>query len=194
MWPEKDEGCWQAVFGEIPKLQKVLELVKSKNVCVQAGGNCGVFAKYLSAEFKYVYTFEPDPTNYLCLISNAPQTNVFKFPAALGDTHVCIDLERDESNCGAYQVSGNGLIPTLTIDDLALPACDLIYLDIEGMEYRALVGAEKTLSTFHPVIVTEEKSHGGRYGVFENTIKDWLKNFGYKQVDRLLNDSVYTCT
>ncbi len=191
VWPEKDDECWQAVFNEVSKIPKVLERVKTRNVCVQAGGNCGVFPKYLSAEFKVVYTFEPDPANYLCLISNCPQTNVFKFPSALGDTHVCIDLEREERNCGAYQVSGSGLIPTLTIDDLALPACDLIYLDIEGMEYKALLGAEKTLEQFHPVIVTEEKSLGGRYGVFENTIRDWLKRFDYEQVDRLLNDSVY---
>lgn len=191
VWPEKDYACWEAVFREVPKLQKVLELVKNRSICVQAGGNCGVFAKYLSVEFKYVYTFEPDPTNYLALISNCPQTNVFKFPTALGSEHNCIDLERDEANCGAYQVSGNGLIPTLRIDDLNLPACDLMFLDIEGMEYQALMGGEKTIDQFHPVIVTEEKSLGSRYGADEDTIRNYLRRFGYKQVDRLENDSVY---
>lgn len=194
MWPEKDEGCLQAVFGEIPKLQMVIDLVKDKNICVQAGGNCGVFPKYLSDKFNYVYTFEPDPTNYLCLTSNVPQTNVFKFPSALGDEYGCIDLERDEANCGAYQVDGKGSIPTMRIDDLALPGCDLIYLDIEGMEYKALVGGLETITKFRPVIATEEKSLGGRYGVFENTISGWLENLGYKQVGRLANDSIYTCT
>jgi FkbM family methyltransferase len=197
LWPIQDTQCCAAVFGEIPKLQHVVESIKTRNIVVQAGGNCGAFARVLAPLFRAVYTFEPDRTNFSCLISNVPEENVWKFPAALGETNVCISMgngpTEDETNCGAFQVDGPGLVPTLTIDQLALPACDLIYLDIEGAELPALKGAQATISMFHPVIVTEEKGLGRKFGSQEEDIRVFLKKFGYKVETSIANDVIYRC-
>lgn len=192
LWPTKDTECLGAVFNEIPKLLEVIELTK-KGIAVQAGGNCGVFASILAKHFQAVYTFEPDLVNFACLSANVPEFNVFKFPSALGNQNSCISMRsgpvEDETNCGAYRVGGEGLIPTLMIDQLGLPACDLIYLDIEGQELAALDGASETLRRFKPVIVTEEKGLGG---LKEGEIAEFLAMFGYLPLKKIQNDQIYT--
>ena len=46
--------------------------------------------------------------------------------------------------------SGNMLVPTTTIDDLALEGVNIIKLDIEGEELNALRGAVNTIRNFKP--------------------------------------------
>lgn len=46
-------------------------------------------------------------------------------------------------------------VKTLTIDSLNLPRCDLIKLDVEGMELEALDGAWITISRCRPAIMVE---------------------------------------
>jgi FkbM family methyltransferase len=192
LWPIEDVECFPAVIDEVSKLDKVVELCKARNIAVQAGGNGGIFPRKLSGMFKYVYTFEPDTANFACLIHNVPEQNVYKFPCAVGAAHAGISLEGDRRNCGAYQVADRGVTPTLKIDDLSLPACDLIYLDVEGYEFRALMGASTTIKQYKPVIAVEQKGLGQRYGP-ENLPK-LLSDMGYQKVARYGNDDIYTCT
>lgn len=157
LWPESDERCAKFVFKRLPDLYTALEHVPGRGICVQAGGNCGVWPKHLAREFSTVYTFEPDPLNFRCLCANASDENVMKFNAAVGNARGCIDLDRS-SNCGAHSVSGAGRIPMIRIDDLALPGCDFLQLDIEGHEFPALQGAEDTVRRYHPVVMIEDKA------------------------------------
>ncbi|MFZ8899817.1 MAG: FkbM family methyltransferase, partial [Alphaproteobacteria bacterium] len=137
-WPDSDADCHRAVFDETYKIDKALSLTQGRSVCIQAGGNVGVFPKILAKSFNAVYTWEPDPENFTCLAMNCPEPNIVKFNAALGShpdmIHVGSPNRQHNNNCGAYQVLGKGIYPTMLVDDLALPACDLIYLDIEGFE------------------------------------------------------------
>lgn len=192
VWPEKDVQCCDVVFHEIPKLLEVVDMVKTKGVAVQAGGNCGAFASVLAKHFKYVYTFEPDVLNYACLSMNVRDLHVFKFPAALGNRNTCISMQNgpteDETNCGAFRVGESGPIPTLMIDQLGLPSCDLIYLDVEGYELAALDGGATTIERFKPLIVTEEKGLGG---LKDGQIAEWLAHFGYLPVKKIQNDQIY---
>lgn len=161
----------------------VLPYVKTKGVCVQAGGNVGVWPKKLSKIFDVVYTFEPDVENFQCLVTNVPEPNVVKFQAALGKSHEMVQVTAPEGpeNCGAYQVIQGGYIPTLKIDDLNLPRCDLIYLDIEGFEYFAIEGGLETIQKFKPVIAYEDKPlMGENYGIAVGELRYFLEDFGYK--------------
>jgi len=47
-------------------------------------------------------------------------------------------------------------LPMMKLDDLSLQRCDLIKIDIEGMEFDALVGADETIRRFRPVIYFEQ--------------------------------------
>lgn len=186
LWPADDVHCAKERRLAQPYLETVYPHCQGFDVAVQAGGNCGVWPYHLSLKFRYVYTFEPDPVNFRCLCANAPGENIFKFNAALGCAHETIDLVRNPVNIGAHYVGGPGPIPTMRVDDLSLPACDLIYLDIEGYELRAIRGARETILAHKPVVAIEEaKGCPDRYG---STIGDAerfvIEHFGYKVVER----------
>jgi len=192
MWPASDGECHQAVFGSLSDLDHAYARCSNFRVVVQAGGNCGVWPKELSHKFETVYTFEPDPVNFRCLAANVPEHNVFKFNGALGAERRLVELEREPRNIGAHQVAEKaGSIPTLLIDDLGLEACDLIYLDIEGYELNALLGARRTIEACRPVVAVEDKGLSERYGVPQGAVERWLEdNLGYRVVDRVGRDVI----
>jgi len=159
----------------------VLPLVKEKGVCVQAGGNVGVYPKALSGVFGRVLTFEPDPDNLACLERNVTEGNVMIWRAALGSEKGSCGMDHIEpDNCGAHKVTDGGSIPVMSIDSLELDRCDLIWLDIEGAEAQAICGAMATIEKFSPIIVLEEKGLGAKAALP-----------GYRQVNRIGNDTVY---
>lgn len=67
------------------------------------------------------------------------------------------------------------------IDDLGLEECDLIHLDIEGYEEKALEGAIETIKKFKPTIVTEH-SRGEKM----------LVDLGYELKKKLRMDTLFT--
>ena len=189
--PEKDVGCSAVVFQSLPDLDGAMRLCKAFDVVVQAGGNFGVWPSHLSSHFKTVYTFEPDALNFACLCRNVgDKLNVIKMQAALGKEHGCVDLRRREENAGAHFIEGVGNIPVIAVDDLLLPKCDLIVLDIEGFELNALHGAAKTIGAFHPVIHIEDKGLSEKYGSAEGDAEKWLEQFGYKVRSRPSRDVI----
>ena len=54
---------------------------------------------------------------------------------------------------GGYQ-SGEK-VPVATIDGLQLPRCDLVKVDVEGMELPVLRGAAGTIQKFRPILYVE---------------------------------------
>lgn len=193
LWPNSDTECAAVVFDTTGDLEEAYRWCRGFDVAVQAGGNMGVWPRVMGQRFKTVYTFEPDPVNFRCLCANAPAENIFKFNAALGSQHVTVDLAREAGNAGAHYIDGAGVIPTLLIDDLALPGCDLIYLDIEGFEYRALSGAYRTIDNYRPVIVVEDKGLSDKYGTPQGEIERAMARFGYRVVARPHRDVVLAC-
>ncbi len=194
LWPAEDRECAAVVFDMTKDLEIAYRAVEERGqgfrVAVQAGGNCGVWPKIMGERFETVYTFEADPVNFRCLCANAPAENIFKVNAALGFQRGCVDLARDPANIGAHYVHRSGAIPVLQIDDLCLDACDLIYLDIEGFELKALHGGAETITRHRPVIVVEDKGLSSRYGSPKGEIERWLQCFGYRVAARPHRDVV----
>ncbi|MEO5373380.1 MAG: FkbM family methyltransferase [Alphaproteobacteria bacterium] len=46
-------------------------------------------------------------------------------------------------------------VPVLTIDELGLPACHLIKIDVQGMERDVLTGAVHTIERYRPILYVE---------------------------------------
>lgn len=162
--------------------------VKDYRVCVQAGGYCGIFPRLFSQMFDMVYTFEPDPDNFYCLTLNCQNVNIVKNQAALGNHHEMVNVvRRIDCNRGMNVVvpnQGNAAvaIPTYRIDDLNLPHCDMIMLDVEGYEKFILRGAEETIAKFRPVVVVEDTNI---------EIEELLFKYGYSKYSATDRDTVY---
>lgn len=190
--PEHDHLIGRFLRQNVGHIDLAVRHCKNRNVVVQAGGNLGLWPKRMSELFGTVYTFEPDPINFLALsLNTAGLGNVIKFQAALGNQRGGINLGRAVKNCGAFYVEGKGSFPTLTIDDLGLTACDLIYLDVEGYERAALLGAWKTIADHSPVIAFEDKGLGEKYGSELGAVERFLTgSFKYRVVDKANDDII----
>lgn len=181
-----DSAFIDVMDGFLDKGEEIyLQHTKNRNVCVQAGGYCGIFARFLSEHFQTVYTFEPDPLNFFCLTQNCQIDNVIKCQGALGNKTNLVSVARPiPTNKGMHYVynANDSTIPTYKIDDLGLHTCDLMILDTEGYEMNILLGAEKTIDTFRPTISVEDSN---KY------IEEFLASFDYKKVDEVYRDTIY---
>lgn len=189
-WPAKDKQAREAVMKNYRDVDYAVKLCTGKKVAIQAGGNCGIWARYMAKIFETVYTFEPDIENFLCLNLNAPQKNIVRMQAALGIRRPPVSVEKVSENVGAHFIGGAGIIPHIMVDDLQLTACDLIQLDVEGYEYFALAGAAKTIEKYRPVLMLEDKLHHLRYQVSRETLMNWLGHHHYCLFQKINRDII----
>lgn len=171
------------LFDWIQESRHFMSQVKKFDVVVQAGGNCGLYPRFYKNYFKEVYTFEPCEINFSCVNENCQGDGYHKFLGGLGDKDEMLTLKRvKKSNVGSHRMSSDpGDVKMYRIDDLNLEHCDLIHLDIEGYEEKALRGALKTIKKFKPVIITEHQNG-----------EKLLVSLGYSHHKKLRMDSVYT--
>lgn len=188
VWPVTDIGAWEGPRNDWNFSHKVkyFKNVKSRNVIITAGANCGLYARLYSGIFQYVYAFEPDPANFHCLVNNCQTDNVIKMQCALGSERKPISLYRkDMSNVGMHVVDDNtpGMIPMITIDSLNLHMCDVIQLDVEGYEHNVLLGAEETVEKFKPVLILENGE--------EDNISEFMRKHKYTIQDNSCFDTIW---
>ena len=157
-WTSEDVPAYEYLKdSHSNELECILPHLTGNKVAVQAGGHCGFAARELLPYFETIYTFEPDNTMFTCLCLNVPEINVYKMQACLGATHKLVSMSGNPicPHAGAKYVKGGGAIPMLMIDDLALKACSLIMVDLEGYELEALNGAADTIDKYHPLLCIE---------------------------------------
>jgi len=183
---------------DLTSIDAVLKLVLGRTACVQAGGNLGIFAKYLAKFFQAVYTFEPAPDLFHRMTANAPERNIIRFQAALGETAGFIGVEctrRGRKDApvheGLTHVAGHGIVPMLRLDDFQFAELDLVYLDVEGFELFALRGAAETIARCRPVISVEVNQNAGFYGISREEIRAWILGKGYQLAVRVQSDEVF---
>lgn len=199
--PDRDtKGTRDIVHEWRQKHDRVLSLVGSRRGTVlQAGGCVGVFPIGLSRFFQTVHTYEPVPELYECLIRNIDSTvkNVYPVQKGFSNGFVRARISKTlENNCGATQVEeGSGILELVTIDSLELEELDLLWLDLEGFEYKALLGAKETIKRCRPVVVIE---NNGLCHDFPASLdgsdalrKEIQYKFNYSYVDRLMRDDVF---
>lgn len=195
-WPIRDEKLLQ-VNDWVRDVDVALKHIENRNLVIQAGGACGVWPAYLATLFKTVVTAEPVKENYECLVKNTEMyPNVKRFNCGFSESNgdrIYMQLDDvEKTNAGAYYAAErNGNIPCLMIDKLPLKACDLIILDVEGFEVKALAGASHTLEKFNPVVMIEEKPLPHLKSDQHLYARQFLESIGYKQVDQIHRDVVF---
>jgi FkbM family methyltransferase len=136
-------------------LSRILDLIPSGGVVVDAGASLGDHASRYATKAGLVHAFEPQPESFECLRQNCKGLPARLYMAGLSDVNATLTIAR-HTNVGASPIAEGGDTPirVITLDSLAL-APAFIKLDVEGHEVRALRGARLTIMRFRPVLVVE---------------------------------------
>jgi len=188
MWVSSDVGAWGGPVQDwiTSHRDKYFKYLTDKTFVVTAGGNCGLYTRQYAKHFKVVYAFEPDPLNFHCMVNNSQSHNVVKMQCALGAENKMIAMNTTErTNVGVYTVVDDMegcYIPMMTLDSMNLPGCNLLQLDVEGYEFKALSGAEKTIKKYRPIIVIE---------TVEGSTLELMKKLKYSKIDESCMDHIF---
>jgi len=187
LWITTDKGAFGnehdgPLFDWISGHKDFMAKVKNFGTVVQAGGNCGMYARFYKNYFDKVYTFEPCPKNYYCLWHNCQGEGYYKYNAGLGSEEAMLSISNgNTTNVGVHKITNTpGDVSIMTVDSLNLDACDLMHLDVEGYEDKVIEGAFQTIDKYKPVVILERQKG-----------QELLFGRGYKLFKRLKMDSVY---
>jgi FkbM family methyltransferase len=183
---------------------RLLEQVAARHLrCVfDIGANLGLHTLFYSAVADRVVAFEPAPRTYARLIDNLElngRTNVSTWNAALSDRSGFLDfLDNGISQTGTLLTGAahaQGFqkiqVQAYRLDDLDLPAPDLIKIDCEGAEMQVLRGASATLARHRPEVHLEVHP---LLGVSEAEVQEFLHSAGYAVECRRKGDEMhYLC-
>jgi FkbM family methyltransferase len=158
------------VYGEFSEgeIELFRQFVKPGKVVVEVGANIGVHTVFLAQAVGptgHIVAFEPQRIVFQTLCANLALnsiTNVHCVQAAVGSKpgEIIVPLldARREHNFGGLSLEGHQRgerVPVMTLDDLNLPQCYLIKIDVEGMEQAVLEGAAATVARFRPILYVE---------------------------------------
>ena len=186
----------ERILTEIPFLEEVLQYVRGRTSCVQAGGHVGIFPLRLAQEFQTVYTFEPDKENYRCIVENVKEyQNIIHHNVGLSDKEATVKFLIDKTpdgkdNSGSYFVEdGDYNLPSfeayvIPLDSSGIDYVDFIQLDVEGHEYEVLKGGEKLIKTCRPIIQFEAN-------IYSKKPIALLESWGYYMIIRGERDAVF---
>lgn len=200
-------------FGtfEPRSLSVMCEHVKSGDTILDVGANIGLFtiegAKAVGQSGQ-VISIEAAPQHAKSVkesVSLNGMTNVDVVSVAVGDADgtATLTLPRN-TNFGMFtlgKIDGDESfdVPVRRIDDiLAGRKVDFIKMDIEGSEYRALVGAEKTLKSRPPILIELNEAALNACGSSARQVKEFLFDRGYKgkiigQGEAITLDQIHAC-
>ena len=160
LWPRLDQhGFDYPLKYNVPDIEEhVRQILREKRrVAVQAGGCCGMIPWLLSLYYEKVYTFEPDPLNFYCLVNNTQGGNIFAFNAALGSFTAQVGLKHaPPQNIGMHKIEGHGWIPQLYLDGFPFRYLDGLFLDAEESEESIILGGINTISSHEPDLIMAE--------------------------------------
>jgi len=167
---------------------KYFQYVKNKRVMITLGAHIGMYTRFYEKQFERIYAFEPDPFHFFCLTNNCPSDKVVKIQAAAGNENKLINIYETGCNghltLGVNKTNNNGaFIPMIKVDDLNLPICDLLQMDVEYFEFEALTGSIETIKRCSPVIIAENGD--------TPEIVSMLESLNYKIVDRTNYDTIW---
>jgi FkbM family methyltransferase len=158
------------VYGEYcPAEWRMLkQLIRPGMTVVEVGANMGTHSVDMARACApgAFFAFEPQPRIFQILCANLALNdigNAFAYPEGCGEAEgEAVVPPTDYSQVGnfgglALQPSGTPGIKVRVrpLDDLELPDCGLLKVDVEGFEPQVLRGARRTVERCRPVIYIE---------------------------------------
>ena len=190
VWPKADNVIGRALhlYGEFAEGENriMARYVQAGDVVVDVGANLGTtvlpLANAVGAQGE-VIAFEPQPLMAQCLqttLTLNERFNVRVITSALAEksgwAHIRAPDVSHGGNYGAMSLGGEGLqVPVMRLDDLDLPKCALVKIDVEGYEWPVIQGAHKQLLGHRPVVYMEAKRIAGTVACLA-----WLRDNGWR--------------
>jgi FkbM family methyltransferase len=201
----KHHGYWEYHLYEIYS-----QMINKEYYCVDAGANIGFHTIQFGKLGRKVYAFEPQRYIFNQLSTNILFNDldniIDSYRLGLGDKEEKCQLWNIEHENwvggGAHNWGGRGIIQDtldveratqneyreediidiVPLDSLNILKCDLIKLDIQGYEYKFLLGAKDIIINFKPVIFLENHIHSNGEPASQNEqdTKEYLVNMGYE--------------
>lgn len=182
---------------EVNELEIFTEWLKSNHpqvfdgLAIDIGANIGNHAIYFSDYWKKVYAFEPHPLVYKILSVNSGLVdNVKCFNFGISSSERSASFSVNKRNMGGgfvstgTDMSGDGesislkrLDDVISESNLESNEVKLIKIDVEGHEYDALLGCEKTIKNYKPLIIFEQ--HESDFNDNSTKSIDLIKSYGY---------------
>ena len=204
LWLEPGDELSRAVLisgtYEPETLLAMRSLLPEGGGFVDVGAHCGVmslFAARCVGPRGRVLAFEPSPREFARLEANLaanvlPQVTTRQ--AAVADVAGSVTLRMAEAGRAGHNTIGSGFahdgvavaalaqVEAATLDAAlaTFDRCDLVKMDIEGAELRALRGGEAALARLRPALILEvfDRALAGS-GDTETALFAWLEAQGY---------------
>lgn len=170
--------------------KNLLKRYKKKDV-IDAGAANGDTPAIFSREytFRNIYAFEPEKNNYIKLIENIERfrlKNVIPVNKGVGDRNRILRIT-NESGQSHISSHGEQEVEIITIDQFVEKnnvTVGLIKMDIEGFEFYAIKGAERTVKKQKPILLISIYHCGKDFFEIKPLLEKWG---GYKFMVRKLN-------
>lgn len=178
------------IYGEWcePEMELLAKVIRPGSLVVDVGANIGthsVFFGKVVGPGGMVYSLEPQRIQYEFLCANLVLnnlTNVIPIHAGAGEENTSIHVPvldpNKVMNFGCLQIEGHNtgdVVPIIRLDDLKLSGCNLIKIDVEGMEMSVLRGAAGILEKKRPAVFCENNSRQG-----SSEVVQFLTDAGYR--------------
>jgi FkbM family methyltransferase len=208
LWLEPGDELSRALMlsglYEPETLLVVRSLLPTGGTFIDVGANCGImslFAAQCVGAGGRVEAFEPSPREFARLRANVAANdvaNVTLHQTAVAEVAGTVTLRLAEEGHAGHNTIGSAFayqgvavaervdVPAITLDEAlaGLERCDLIKMDVEGAELRALRGAATTLARLRPHLVLEvfDAALAG-HGSTVADLMAWLAAHGYEARD-----------
>ena len=179
-------------YYEEELLVNFIDYIPFNAVIYDIGANIGnhtvFFSKYVKP--KKIISFEPSKELFEILKKNIQINDINNaqlINSAVGEKEDKGVLNFNAVNSGAsdVNVTENGDIQIVKIDDLELESPDFIKIDVEGFEYLALKGMDKVLLEKGPLLWVEIQPEN----LYQ--VDSFLNERGYSLIDRWLDNYIY---
>jgi len=172
---------------EREKVDRLLTYLNPSSVFYDIGANVGYYSLVAARKCQSIFAFEPLPANFDYLkrhIAINQLQNCTAVEAAVIDHEGTVAFSEGNSTCGgAIREAGALLVRAVRLDVFIerAPAPDVMKIDVEGAELRALCGAKRLLTEHHPVVFLATHSNE-----LDWQCREFLLQCGY-QVENLEN-------
>jgi len=166
------------------------DYTKERRVAIDIGAHVGIWTRRMERDFKGVIAFEPQPENFRCLAANTKTAILMQMALSNGISEGSLRLPAPD-NSGSWELDdgGEGVLVNM-LSSFGLDNVDLIKIDAQGSDLKALEGAWSTILRWRPVLVVETKQGGKR----DENIEKFLARLGYESVSRFNKDDVFVWT